>query len=277
MESSKRQTITATIETITPQTAEQYLANQGINRVPKKGHIARLAADMKAGRWDMTGEAIKFNGSTLIDGQHRLRACIESGCEFTTLVVRGLSTDAAKVMDQGVKRGVSDALRMFGNNQTPNTVTVAACARIMMSLRLRPDTPTAAYNMITHAEIVAEVEANLDQYTEAARYGMLFKSWGSSSSAAALAMLATDSGYSYEQLRQYYENVNLGVGLTANDPCLTYRNWISKRPMRARVDAWTYLSAHVKCFGAFAHGRTLQKLYTWTGGSTPFPTLERVA
>lgn len=274
MQTSGGQTITAAIETITPETAKHYLTRQARNRPVKKGHVARLAADMKAGRWDMTGEAIKFNGSTLIDGQHRLVACVESDCAFTTLVVRGLSTDAAKVMDIGVKRGVSDAIRMFGTNQVPNTVTVAACARIIMSLRLRPDTPTAAYSMVTHAEIVGEIESNLDEYNSAARYGMLFKSWGSSSSAAALAMLATESSYSYEQLQQYYEHVSSGVGLNANDPCLTYRNWISKRPMRARIDAWTYLSAHIKCFGAFTHGRTLQKLYTWNGGSTPFPILE---
>ncbi|MGA0894619.1 MAG: hypothetical protein ACO3S5_08330 [Ilumatobacteraceae bacterium] len=277
MELPGRHTITATIETITPQAAQQYLANQTRNRPVKKLHVARLAADMQAGRWDMTGEAIKFNGSTLIDGQHRLRACVESGCEFTTLVVRGLNTDAAKVMDIGVKRGVSDAIRMFGDDQLPNTVTVAACARLIMSLRLRPDNPIAAYSIVTHAEIVAEIESNVDKYNDAARYGLSFKAWGSSTAAAALAILATESGYSYEQLRRYYENINFGVGLAANDPCLTYRNWISKRPMRARVDAWTYLSAHVKCFGAFTHGRTLQKLYTWTGGSTPFPTLESAA
>jgi hypothetical protein len=270
------QGITATIETITPETARQYLALKARNRPLKKEHVARLAADMQAGRWDMTGEAIKFNGTSLVDGQHRLEACVKSGCEFTTLVVRGLNTAAAKVMDSGVKRGVADAMRMFGDSPIPSANQVAACARIVMCIKRRPDTPTAAYSQLTQAEMIAEIESNLDRYVEAARYGNGFKKWGAASAAGALAILALEAGYSQQQLDEYHRHISDGVGLDANHPCLTYRNWIGKRPVRASTDAWTYLSAHIKCFSAFANQRSLQKLYTWTTGS-PFPALEPAA
>lgn len=265
--------ITATIETITPETARQYLADKARNRSIKKGHVARLAADMQAGRWNMTGEAIKFNGHALIDGQHRLEACVISGCEFTTLVVRGVSHEAAKLMDIGVKRGVADVVGMFGDVEMPNTNTVAACARLVMSLRLRPDTPTAAYKTITHAEMVCEIEGSLDAYLAASRYGKSFRNWGSASSAAALMMVANAAGYSQQQLDDYHTRISTGAGLEPNHPCLTFRNWISARPSRSKVEPFVFLSAHIKCFGAFAHERPLQKLYVWRV-NTPFPALE---
>jgi hypothetical protein len=268
--------VTATIETITPEAARQYLAMMGHNRAVKRQNLAHITADMAADRWQLNGEAIKFNGSKLVDGQHRLLACIAADRSFTTLVVRGLEPEAIKVIDLGARRAVADVLHMFGDKQLTSTTTLAACARLIMSLQRRPDMPKKVVGLLTLSEIVAEVEANPERYQNASLYGRRFNKWSNPSAAAALMILASQAGYSIEQLDEYHDKVQSGADLTKNDPCLTYRNWISSRPLRAHMDGFTYLSAHVKCFGASANGRTLQKLYVWDGKS-PFPTLERPA
>lgn len=265
-------TMTATVELITPKVAATYLENQERNRFVNKSHVARLAADMANGNWMMTGESIKFNGESLIDGQHRLHACIASGQSFVTLVVRGIPADSHKAMDSGLKRTVGDAIRMFGNIEIPNTNVVAAAARLILAIEHRPDNPEGAKDL-THAEMVLEIEANPDLYIAAGRYGRTLKNWGSAASAAALYVLARRAGYSEEMLESYAANLISGAGLPPQHPCLTYRNWIARKPPRSSYRPLALLSAHIKTFDAYAHARSNQKLYVWTGKS-PFPTLE---
>lgn len=110
--------ITTTIETITPQVAEEYLRHNTKNRYGCKGNrhvIAALAEDMKAGLWKLNGESIIFDaGGVLVDGQHRLLACIKAGVSFQTLVVRGVDGDAFSTVDIGLPRSGGQLLEIKG-------------------------------------------------------------------------------------------------------------------------------------------------------------------
>ena len=78
------------VETITPERATQILATQNTgNRSISRRHVAVLAEEIKAGRWKLNGDTICFNGSRLIDGQHRLSAIAASGIPVESLVVYG--------------------------------------------------------------------------------------------------------------------------------------------------------------------------------------------
>lgn len=77
---------------ITPEVARVYLKQNTNNRNLIKRKLAQYAKDMKEGRWVLNGEPIQFDDSgELINGQHRLNACIRSNSAFTTLVVFGVS------------------------------------------------------------------------------------------------------------------------------------------------------------------------------------------
>src|SRR5664279_4273925 len=72
-------TFTADIEVITPSLAATYLEANIKNRKVKEKAVQRYAADMVAGEWMLTGEAIKFSDEgSLLDGQNRLRAIVMS-------------------------------------------------------------------------------------------------------------------------------------------------------------------------------------------------------
>lgn len=117
---------------ITPDFATELLNGNTKNRHPKKNHIAALARDMRAGRWQLNGDAIRLNGDgTLLDGQHRLMACVEAGVPFRTLVIMGLPNDALTTIDSGVKRTFADRLSI---NNVPNATRVAAAVRFAAGL-----------------------------------------------------------------------------------------------------------------------------------------------
>jgi hypothetical protein len=71
---------------------------------------------MTSGNWKLNADCIRFNGNgDLIDGQHRLRACIESGCSFDTYVAVNLDHDAFDTIDQGRKRTIGDIFTRQGH------------------------------------------------------------------------------------------------------------------------------------------------------------------
>ena len=115
-----------TTERITPKQAEKYLEeNIENNRPILDRHVAVLARDMKAGNWVQNGETIKFNGTgALLDGQHRLWACIEAQVPFTTAVARGVPS--LEEVDRGRSRAMSHILAM---RQVKNAIKVSVAIR----------------------------------------------------------------------------------------------------------------------------------------------------
>src|SRR5437870_5147015 len=80
-----------------PELATRWLEGNVHNRKLREDVVARYARDMKAGRWLLTHEPIAFNknGDTLVDGQHRLWAVVESGATVApvlTVIARAFYT-----------------------------------------------------------------------------------------------------------------------------------------------------------------------------------------
>jgi hypothetical protein len=104
-----------TKETITPKKAMEWLKRNVHNRPLSMKLSAEYASSMRAKRWMVNGEAIKFNGNgDMIDGQHRLHACIEAGVPFDSYIVRGLEHEAFDTLDQGRRRTCGDILARRG-------------------------------------------------------------------------------------------------------------------------------------------------------------------
>lgn len=100
---------------ISPALAEQWLETNTNNRKVKKSYVDRMARDMAAGKWRITGDAIRFStDGRLIDGQHRLLSCVKSGKPFYSIVVYGLPGEAQDLIDSGVPRSTADMLSMRG-------------------------------------------------------------------------------------------------------------------------------------------------------------------
>lgn len=138
--------------TITPHTAKAMLDKNQNNRHPQKRYIAQFARDMKSKDWRVTGDPIKFDtAGNLIDGQHRLMACIESGANFETYIAYGLDPETKDVVDTGKSRSGRDVLQMHG---VPNSAHTATTLRLLITEK-RGDKVAVG---VTHSELLSALD-----------------------------------------------------------------------------------------------------------------------
>ena len=132
---------TVSIEVVTPEQAHEYLGYNTHNRNLRGRPASAFAADMANGDFLLNGETIKFaTDGTLLDGQHRLAAIVESGVAIRTIIVRGLPSATQETMDGGMKRTFPDVLKLRGEvNYITLATTIRAVAKWEAGIRGRTD------------------------------------------------------------------------------------------------------------------------------------------
>lgn len=115
---------------ITPEQAKTMLAWNKNNRSLKSTLVERLARDMQAGQWQYTGEPIIFSNDRLLDGQHRLHACVDANLPFVSNVTFGVDDAAWSYIDCGVARSPGDVFKMHG---VANANDMAAATKLIYS------------------------------------------------------------------------------------------------------------------------------------------------
>ena len=122
---------------VTPAIALEWLKrNFSRNRSLNKAAVARYAREMKAGAWRLSHQSIAFDSSgTLIDGQHRLRAVVESGCTVAFLVshYEGLAT-SLEVIDTGTVRPLASVMEIRGTVDKGTGASVSAVLNALANL-----------------------------------------------------------------------------------------------------------------------------------------------
>jgi len=113
---------------ITPEQAEEMLAHNIINRTLNAKRVNAYVWDIKNGKWQTNGEAIKFNKKgELIDGQHRLAAISKAGTPIEMCILYDIDDDVS-IFDRGRNRTVTDSLVMGGMDKSianNNNVAIA--------------------------------------------------------------------------------------------------------------------------------------------------------
>jgi hypothetical protein len=113
------QQFSSEIVDLTPAVAESLLRQNHRNRSLRPDYVRQLAGAMERGEWILNGEPIQLaEDGTVLNGQHRLSAIVESQTTVRMLVVRGLPTGSQKTMDVGARRTLSDVLSLHGEHYT---------------------------------------------------------------------------------------------------------------------------------------------------------------
>lgn len=107
------------LKIISPREAENMLKQNTRNREISMPLVKIYAKMMIEGEWYLTHQTIAIDEQgTLVDGQHRLYACVQSNIPFKTYVVKNAKQNP--YLDMGKNRNWSDNLNIATNSQRYN-------------------------------------------------------------------------------------------------------------------------------------------------------------
>lgn len=256
---------------VTPEIAESWLGKNTSNRNIRPRIVTKYAADMKAGKWQMTGEAIKFGQSgRLIDGQHRLLAVISARCTVSMVVACGVEDVAQSVMDTCTTRTAADGLSMGGYH---NTALMAAIARRRISIR--------SANTVSHSHVYDYVETH-PEIVEATRLARRYGTpCGITSSTVGVAAFMIRDVYDWETAESFFRAAAEKVGLAAGDPVLAMTAFFAEKArLRHMLPLEVQLSIIIRCFNYRMTNRSLKLLRIKSSAASaeviPIPVVQKV-
>jgi len=161
--------ITAKVELITPEVAEELLKQNGHNRKQTKSNIKVIEKALVNEEWQVSGQTIIIaSNGQLMDGQHRLQAVVNTGIPMYHLVCRGVASSVFTVIDTGKVRTGSDTLSIDGSG---NSVKVASVIKMFNAYKL---SSLKSLPKMSNTEILKEYTANQVMYDNALDDGKLY-------------------------------------------------------------------------------------------------------
>jgi hypothetical protein len=218
--------ITTSIEDISPPQAQAWLDRGGHNRPTTRGRVARYARVMARGEWRLNGEAVKLDREgCVIDGKHRLLACVESGATIRSLIIRGLEPEIFTVLDIGKNRTPADVMGIAGYQ---NRVAVASAARGLVTIdatgRLDPPSRVEIEPLVTHAALLQYVQEH-PEVVDGVLLANHVRNGGLSGGSGLLGTLFTLLlRVDRHAAEVFAEALMTGANLDVNNPILRFRN-----------------------------------------------------
>lgn len=244
--------------------------NDQRNRSLRPDYVRQLAAAMKRGEWVVNGEPVQIaRDETLLNGQHRLTAVVQSGATVPMLVVRGLPLSSRKTMDVGTRRTLSDVLALHGETDTTNLGAVLGLLyRYRTGARLDYAARTAP--TITQALELLDQEGGVRQSLVDAR--RVFRETHMRLSVAAVLL------YLFEEAdpgagQSFYDALCDPQSEKRGSAVLRLRLHLDRiRASRKYRFTTLVLSAMtIKAFNAWREGRSIESLTYKPGRTTPEP------
>jgi hypothetical protein len=210
---------------ITPAKAQKWLEEhqdvvnesglKSLNRIINDNWVTELATHMKNGTFHENGETIKrAKSGRILDGQHRLWACVNAGVSFRCAVVEGFSDAEAEAafitIDIGRAKKAGDFLAAEGGQYT-NIVPPAA--RFVMSYNEHKS--LTKKHMVSTPDIVQWVRGH-ERMIDSAAFVSKHKTYAPLSVCAAWHYLMFEKNQ--EEAAKFIEDLETGAGLTKGDP-----------------------------------------------------------
>lgn len=246
---------TMSLELITPQTAVQYLEKNRVNRKLKDAKVMRFARDISRDNWHISTDAIGFNGNgDLVNGQHRLTACIRAGKPFYCWVERGVPSEAIVSMDTGTSRSIADLLTYQGKHYA---TALASSARLDLLLE-RGMLRQARSVSLSNYEIIGWIDEHPKLEDAVRRCYNLGRKCGITVTIAS-PLYRRLHEYNWEMADEFFERLENGINLQEGHPILALRRWANRPTGRKRQYSQVMQTAVViKTINAAANGEEMR-------------------
>lgn len=224
----EKDNVKVSVVQMTPEMAENFMQKNSKNRKLDIRYVQAIARDMKNGNWAMNGDAIRMSSTGfLIDGQHRLSACIMSKTAFETLLIENIDESAMITIDGGKRRNYSDHLKIQGY-QNASGISTALSFLLMIAAQV-PKVQGQLY--FTKADYDAAFEKNEGIVDSVSLAKSTF--YRSDALLAAIHYIATQSGHA-EKADKFLQTWKDGQINYVDDPIVLIRNILLKEQVKTK-------------------------------------------
>lgn len=252
--------ISAEVRNITPEMAFELLTKNTKNY--RRIHVPTVkyyAKEMQEGRWEMNGEPIQFaEDGTLLNGQHRLTAIVESGVTVPLLVVTGVKKDVA-IYDDGKTRSPMDVASNLGIQANSR---ILAVANLMIAADMNPGSRHRVSKRDQAMYAGQHIKAlKLAQAATASggRPALMDRAW-----ATGVAYMLIRDGKDHKTLCDYFMVINTGLPLVGREcsSALIIRNmFYAQAALTRKMDEPDNMHFLMLGFGDFANGIRRKRTY----------------
>lgn len=234
-------TISTSVERIDSKKAAKLLELNTDNfRNMDKQRVAMYRNNMKNGTWRFNGDAIRIDiNNVLLDGQHRLKAIVESDTEQEMIIIRGLEPECRLTIDRNKPRLVSDEVKNRGIKSA--TSVTAAVKKIIAHDKGHWAAQKNFNSIMTDQEVIDFTVANEERLLDA--FNMTSgvpKQLCSRTVLTAVMFCGTprdDLASNNAVANWFAEALKTGAGLTETDAVLHFKKrcFNAKIPLNAEV------------------------------------------
>lgn len=261
--------------TITPEMAiimmERNQSDEWHNRPQSRLGLSRYKRDMQENRWILTGDTIKFSEEgRLLDGQHRLQACIDANVSFVTLVAFGIPKAAFKKTDRSIPRTTGS---IFAISDIPNFNAAAAVTSLLVKYNENSLATDPRGSMNDNEQVLEYYLENADQIQESIAIYRKFKAEGLLAPRWLAACYFICAAKNHHDANTFFEQFATGLGIVSPiEPAYVLRRALTanktSRTKRSELELAAYV---IKAWNAFRTGRRISLLKWLPDEEFPIP------
>ena len=246
--------------TVTPALAEAMLSFNEGNRPRSQATIKKYADLMQIGKWPWTPQPISFSDNyVLMDGQHRLHACVRADTAIEVSVAFGVPSDVFSVIDTGKTRKAYD---VFSINGVPNAKIVAGAVRWLLAYdRGALDSENFRHISITPQEHYEEYEKYEDLQLSC-RYGRAMSNSKLGSDAMFTAAHYICARRSRPDANEFFQSIADGLFSNKDSPAYRLERLLRENQTRRgdyRKPYRSLLAYTIKAWNAYRNGEVVKQ------------------
>ncbi len=227
--------VTFSFVEVTPELAKNWLAMNTRNRSSRPNQVKYLSQSFLSEGGRFTTDCIAFRtDDTILNGQHRLEACVQTQVSFPALVLRGVPDDVDEVEDHVAPRLARDLVRTKapGIKNSKDKTTIPKLYWRFKEMRADASWTAARWDKQIYtknciAEYVIDNDKKLSWALKLVHNNNADLVFFPRSTFAAAALVLADQHKGATQV--FFQRLATGEGLESGDPLLWLRNYLLKQ------------------------------------------------
>lgn len=265
--------ITCAVIYVTPNLAKEMIEANTLNqRNIKKTNLTKIESNFRKDVFVLNGESlIRSATKRILDGQHRLHGCVNTGHGFWTVFVDNVPDEYFPTIDSGRSRSFADVLHIRGEAYPSDLAPSAQLlGEYMKSPRSVGGGAALSNNELNDVIEMAPTLSDSVRFCKRALCGLL-----PTSLAAWLHWVTADAGCG-EKFQEFLESLGSGAMLADDSPVYWLRKRLeANRLAKAKLPRRELVALLIKAWNAYAAGAQVRTLRWSAAENFPEPIVVR--